>query len=246
MRLLTKDEILSAGRFIMIYGPTGCGKTTSILQSCPMPIKYIQTEKRSLKPAIDAADRKDLDVEVAQYESWFDLMKYVTEPANFEKDATIALDSLGHLMNIDLASEIEDETYETKSDKEKKVKPIISSTKMSLEGFGGLSSQMFRLTAALGRLSTGGKVVIVTALMQENPKWDRELAAGPALKGREYPNNMPGFFDMIGLVEPRIVDNGIVYPPRVRFESDGSFIAKFTGKGKQRSGPLDFAKILKG
>ena len=91
-----------------------------------------------------------------------------------------------------------------------------------------------------------GKVVIVTALLSESPKWDRELAAGPALKGREFPINMPGFFDMIGLVEPRTDDEGnIIYPPRVRFQSpDGSFVAKFTGSGKQTQGPLNITKIL--
>jgi hypothetical protein len=117
---------------------------------------------------------------------------------------------------------------------------------MSLEGYGGLSSHMFRLTAALGRLSQAGKIVIVTALLTENPKWNRELAAAPALKGKEFPANMPGFFDLIGLVEHRKDDNGkLVYPPRVRFQSpDDSFVAKFTGVGNKTQGPLNINKIL--
>lgn len=82
--------------------------------------------------------------------------------------------------------------------------------KLSQEGFGSLSIWMFRLTAALGRLSQQGKVVIVTALLQEAPKWNRELAAASALKGREFPVNMSGFFDLIGLVEPRVDDDGNV------------------------------------
>jgi hypothetical protein len=105
---------------------------------------------------------------------------------------------------------------------------------------------MFRLTVGLGRLSRQGKIVIVTCLLQENPKWDRELAAAPALKGREFPVNMPGFFDLIGLVEPRTDAEGkIIYPPRVRFQSpDDSFVAKFTGVGTKTQGPLDITKIL--
>jgi hypothetical protein len=72
------------------------------------------------------------------------------------------------------------------------------------------------------------------------------LAAAPALKGREYPVNMPGFFDLIGLVEPRVDDEGnVLYPPRVRFQSpDDSFVAKWTGVGSRTQGPLDISKIL--
>jgi hypothetical protein len=92
-----------------------------------------------------------------------------------------------------------------------------------------------------------GKVVIVTALLQENPRWNRELSAAPALKGREFPANMPGFFDLIGLVQTRTDGKGnVVYPPLVRFQSpDGSFLAKFTGKGTRTEGPLDISKIIK-
>ena len=72
-------------------------------------------------------------------------------------------------------------------------------------------------------------LVIVTALLAENPKWNRELAAAPALKGKEFPTNFPGFFDLIGLVQTRVNGEGdIVYPPAVHFKSeDDSFLAKF-------------------
>jgi hypothetical protein len=158
----------------------------------------------------------------------------------------VVVDSYSHLMSVGLSSEIEDQAYEARTDKEKQFKPLVSQTKLSQEGFGTLSSHMFRLTAALGRLSQAGKIVIVTALLQESPKWNRELAAAPALKGREFPVNMPGFFDLIGLVEPRIdADGMVIHPPRVRFQSpDDSFVAKFTGSGSKTQGPLDLTKIL--
>ena len=121
---------------------------------------------------------------------------------------------------------------------------------MSQEGFGGLSSQMSRMFNLLGKLSMEGKVVIVSALLAENPKWDRELSAAPAFKGREFPTNMPAFVDMIGLVQKRFDEHGnIVYPPFVSFEGDGSFICKFTGvkndPNKKAVGPLDFSRILR-
>jgi hypothetical protein len=246
MKILTKKHLSQAGRMIMAYGGTGVGKTTSFLQSSPEPVIYIQTEPRSLKPSLDAAGRPDLDIDVAVYEDWAGLMEFVTTAGNFERYRTVIVDSYSHLMSVGLSSEIEDQAFEARSEKERQVKPLVSQTKMSQEGYGGLASHMFRLTAALGRLSQAGKVVIVTALLSENPKWNRELAAAPALKGREFPVNMPGFFDLIGLVEPRVDGDGkIIYPPRVRFQSpDDSFVAKFTGAGTKTQGPLDINKIL--
>jgi hypothetical protein len=246
MKILTKKEVSQEGLLIHIYGATGVGKTTSVIQSSPQPIMYIQTEPRSLKPSIDAANRPDLDIDVAVYEEWAGLMEFVASPKNFERHKTVVVDSYSHLMSIGLSSEIEDQAWEARDPREKELKPLVSQTKLSQEGYGGLASQMFRLTAALGKLSRMGKIVIVTALLAENPKWNRELAAAPALKGREFPVNMPGFFDLIGLVEQRTdADGNIIYPPRVRFQSpDDSFVAKFTGVGTKTQGPLDITKIL--
>jgi hypothetical protein len=209
-------------------------------------VRYVQTEPRSLKPSLDASKRPDLKISVATYENWAGLMEFVTSTSNFEGYNTVVVDSYSHLMTVGLSSEIEDQAYEARTEKEKSLKPLVSQTKMSLEGYGGLSSHMFRLTAALGRLSQAGKIVIITALLQENPRWNRALAAAPALKGREFPINMPGFFDLIGLVEPRMGDDGtVIYPPRVRFQSpDDSFVAKFTGCGNKTQGPLNIKKIL--
>jgi AAA domain len=246
LKILSKQEVAQDGRFMMVYGPTGVGKTTSLLQTVLDPIMYIQTEPRSLKPSLDAAGRPDLDIDVAVYEDWVGLIEFVAQPDNFKRHRSIVVDSYSHLMSVGLSSEIEDQAFEARDQKEKAVKPLASQTKLSQEGYGALSSLMFRLTAALGKLSQMGKIVIVTALLQESPKWNRELAAAPALKGREFPVNMPGFFDLIGLVEPRTdIEGKIVYPPRVRFQSvDDSFVAKFTGAGTRTQGPLDITKIL--
>ena len=120
------------------------------------------------------------------------------------RELGISMTRLSGKLNVSLSGEIENEAFEAKSAEEKRRKPIVSQTKLSPEGYGGLSSQMFRLMKTIGRLSEVGKIVIVTALLQQNPKWDHELAAAPALKGREFPTSMPGFFDLIGLVESRV------------------------------------------
>lgn len=246
MKKLNKSHLAQSGRFIFLYGDTGAGKTTSAIQSAPDPICYIQTEPRSLKPSLDAANRPDLDIDIYAYENFEDNMQFVTRLENFDRCHSVVVDSYSHLMNVDLSNEITDESFEAKSEREQQTKPLVSKVKMSIEGFGGLSANMFRLTAALGRLSQMGKCVIVTALLSENPRYNRELSAAPALKGREFPANMPGFFDLIGLVQTRTDSEGkVVYPPLVRFQSpDGSFLAKFTGKGNRTAGPLNIQKIL--
>jgi len=250
MKVLTAEQILSKGRFVMVYSDTGVGKTTSLLQSAPLPIDYIQAEKRSLQPQIEAAERDDLVVgktlKVSQYDNFLDLLDYVTHPENFEPGTTIVVDSYTHLMNFDLMTEISTEAFEQRTEKEKKkvIKTLVESTKMSMEGYGGLSAQMTRLTSALQKLSVDGRIVVVTALLEENPRWNRGLSAAPALAGKDFPKKFPGFFDLIGLLEPRVVNNEVVYPPRVRFESDGTFTAKWTGKSKKRSGPFNLQKIL--
>jgi len=63
LKILSKDAVAQAGRVVMLYGGKGVGKTVSILHTSPTPILYIQTEPRSLKPLLDAADRSDLDTE---------------------------------------------------------------------------------------------------------------------------------------------------------------------------------------
>jgi len=235
----------------MLYGETGSGKTTSILQSAPDPILYIATEPRSLQESINAAARSDVDLDVVNYEAWPELIEYVANRKNFDRYSTIVVDSYSHLMTVGLSVEIEDESFDARKEEDKTIKPITLQAKLTLEGYGGLASNMFRLTAALCRLSQfEGKIVIITALLVENPRYNRELAAAPSLKGKEFPANMPGFFDLIGKVETRKDGDGrIIYPPIVRFESpEGDFMAKFTGVRKPGApgwGPLNLVKILK-
>src|SRR5512139_1193373 len=98
---------------ICIYGPTGVGKTVPALQSSPEPVMYIQMEPRSLKPSLDAIGR-EIDLDVAVYQSFPGLMQFVTNLKNFERHQSIIVDSYSHLMSIGLSSEIEDEQFEAR------------------------------------------------------------------------------------------------------------------------------------
>jgi len=247
LKITKKEDVKLTGRMILVYGETGVGKTVSALQSALDPMLYIQTEPRSLKPSLDAANRKDLHVDIAEYTTFEALMEFINNSKNFTKYKTIVLDSLTYLSNIALSSEIEDEAFDALEEKKQLRKPLVNRTKMSMEGYGGLSSNLFRFMNLMCKLSSQeGKIVIMTCLLAERPKWNRDLAAAPALKGREFPDNMPGFFDLIGKLEPHVKDGVLMYPPIIRFHApDGDFTAKYTGCGKT-AGPLDFKKLLNG
>jgi len=146
----------------------------------------------------------------------------------FKPFKTIVIDSLSHLMSIGLSDEILEESYDA-MDKKKVDKELTMRVKMSMEGYGTLAGQMLRFTNAITKLSQDGHVVICLARTEQSPKFNRALQGAPALKGQEYSKHMQGFFDFIGLVEQRVEDGAITYPPSVSFESDGSFMAKWTG-----------------
>lgn len=238
------------GRMIMLYGETGVGKTTSILQSAPDPLLYVQVESRNLKPSVDAARRSGLKYRKAMYATWEDAMDFLNKDENTTQYSTVVMDSFSHLMNVKLTEEVQNESFEALKEQYKAkgntlLKPLAMQAKTSQEGYGTLAAQMFRMTDILGRISQRGKIVIVTCLVQERPKWNRELTAAPALAGRMYPDNMPGFFDLIGYVYPRLNEGGeVIYPPMVSFETDKPWLAKFTGVGSKRVGPLNIEKIL--
>ncbi len=151
MKIINNKDLPQQGKLILIYGNTGAGKSTSISQSAPCPILYFATEPRNPTPSIEASGREHLDMDVARYSTWFDLMEFLQNPKNTERYSTIVIDSITYLMNISLSGEIGDESFDARSLEEKKRRPIVSQAKMSMEGYGGLASQMFRLMKAIGR-----------------------------------------------------------------------------------------------
>jgi hypothetical protein len=249
MKVTTANELHEKrGKLVLIYGEAGVGKTTSCFESLPKPLAYIRTEPRDPGDSIRAAKSSYEGIDIMDADNWMDLLNTLRKFEKFDKYNSVVLDSLSYLMNVSLTTEIEMEAFESREEKEKKLKPIVSSAKMSLEGFGGLSSQMNRLMNLLGKLSAQGKIVVITCLLSENPKWNRDISAGPALKGKEFPNNLPSYCDLIGMVQTRYDDEGRkLFPPLVSFEGVG-FTNKFTGvlpPGAKAIGPLDFRKILR-
>jgi hypothetical protein len=246
MRIYKTEELNDSGDIILAYGATGVGKSVSVIQSAPEPIFYFLTEPRNPLKFLHAANRPGLDIDFGFYSNWNDMFEWFMDDNNTARHESIIIDSLTFLSNIALNFELIDEHYESKTVKEKSDKTLIMRTKLSQEGFGGLSGQLLRFTNMISKLSQNGKTVILLALLEQNPKFNRELVGAPALKGKDFPKALPGFMDFIGLVEPRKNDNTgeTIYPPTIDFRGDAGYLSKWTGYGKPGCGPLNIQKIL--
>jgi hypothetical protein len=236
MKIWKSAELTSEGRakgdLMLIYGEAGVGKSVSALQTSPLPILYIMSEPRDVTKFLIAADRQGAEDQISFtfYTNWDEMMEFVNDYANFKDYQTIIVDSISHLIAINLSTEIEDENFAVMDEKKKSEKGLTFQTKMSQEGYGTLAAQMLRFTNAISKLAMKGKTVVLLARQDQNPKFNRALSAGPTLKGQEYAKHMAGFCDFIGFVEPRMDDdNTNQYPPFVSFEPTGVYMAKWTG-----------------
>lgn len=223
------EEILQRGSFCLWYGKSGVGKSSTLIQTCADPILWIIAERGQIDLTMKAVGRPDVKLKIGYYDGWDDLLELAYNVDIFKGIRSVLFDGLTHVMNIHLADEILDENFEA-MDKKKVDKDLTMRVKMSPESYGVLSKQMSRLMKAFERLTIAGIDVHCTARDDQQPKWDRSLACAPALAGREFPRDMKGFFDFIGMVESNIDVNGkVVYPPLVSCDDDGSYLSKWTG-----------------
>lgn len=258
MRVFTGEEMRQTkGRFILEYGKTGVGKSLTTLLTAPAPIFLLQTENRNLEPTLDCVRqfRPDLIsngwLDIGMYDNFADTLEFLSlKEKDLDKYRTILGDSLTDLMAVKLPIEIQNEVFDAKKEEEKKVKQLITQSKLTLEGYGGLSAQTLRLTNTIARYTRDGKYVIFTARLDENPSWARHYNYAPLLKGREYGKDFEGMFDLIGYVQTltKETEDGstvIDYPPGISFASpNGNFMAKWTGPGDRRDFRLNWSKIL--
>lgn len=226
------QETKSTGALIGLYGETGVGKTVDVLKYVPGKMCYVKAENRNVNISIKTAGRNltKHPVDVIQYDKFTVLKEYLEDMSNFEKYDTVVVDSISQLMNIHLSREIEEETFDSKSDDKKESKSLILSTKKEFEGWGALAGQMYRLITPLGRLSENGKLVICTFLHDSSPSWGRKHLNAPLVDGKKFGDNMGAFFDYIGWLEPRYDSDGSpVYPANVYFHGMPDIYCKWTG-----------------
>ncbi len=239
------------GNHLLIYGKSGVGKTATILQTAEDPIFYLMAEGRSISSTLKVINRPNLRVKVGYYENWDDLLDTMYNPANFKGCKTIFGDSMTHLMNIHLPDEILEENFGARDKKkgEETMKDLTTRVKGTIEMDGVLSKQMSRLMKACQQLCIAGHDVVWSARDQDNPKWNLELTCAPALAGKEFPRDMKGFFDFIGMLESRYDEHGtVIYPPVVSCDDNGAYLSKWTGikpPGGVIRKPFNVQKMLK-
>jgi hypothetical protein len=233
------------GNFMLVYGPPKVGKTCTILQTCADPVVYLTAEKRKIKTTFKAINRPDLQLKIGIYENFLDCVETIFDLKRFEGAKTIVLDSLTHLMAAQLAYEILDQDYASKTEDEKSkiIKELTMSVKLSKESFGSIADNMLRLMNGLQNLTMAGYDVIVTARAEERPKYNKTVGYGPALSGQKFGNIMPGYFDLIAMLESQEHDDEDVPPawdadmkelwayhaPLASFNSTESYLAGWTG-----------------
>ncbi len=223
------DPTQKKGSHLLFYGKSGVGKTATILQTAQDPIFYLMAEGRSIDSTLQVIKRPDLKLKIGYYRDWNDLLDTMFDLDNFKKIRTIFGDSMSHIMNIHLPDEILEENFDAR-DKDKAMKDLTNRVKGTPEMYGAMSKQMSRLMKSCQEICLTGINVIWSARDQDNPRWNLELSCGPALSGKEFPRDVKGFFDFIGMVESQHDDNGnIIYPPVVSCDDAGAYLSKWTG-----------------
>lgn len=231
MRLVNYKSLSTIqGNLLLVYGPSGIGKTVTTIQTAEGPIVYLTAEGRKIETSMLAVARPNVKMVVGLYEDYNDLIDTCLDfemkdgvyqmaegkriHRRFKQAKTVILDSLTHLMIVHLSQEILSENWSDKTveEKAKIEKQLTMQVKLSEEAYGTLAGQMVRLMRALQMLTIAGYDVVCLAREQDRPKWNRELVAGPALMGKEFSKSMDGFFDFICRLSPPNHKDGDVPP----------------------------------
>ena len=256
--------------FTIIYGPTGVGKTGSCLASLPEPQLHISAERRDPEITLMGVEdyhKRKIDVTFASPSDVDEIPIYLNEKLN-ELDAgelpfkSITFDGASYTMEVLMRIKAENETFDAGTFKQKiktggaeqyKFKrPFVDESRLDEATWGAFASKMYRISELMGMFATKGVVAVMVALIDKDVRWDKtgSFEAAPLFGGKKFPANVPGFMDLIGLVQDsgQRDDKGrTMYPPLVSFRSDDkSFVAKWTGPYiNPVDKPLDFGKILK-
>ena len=234
--------------FLLVYGDTNSGKTTSIVRTAPGSILYISAEGDAWK-SVDVCEafKEKIDIEIVQPESHEDLMdslnKMIAEAiAGTFPHKTVVFDSGTFWMNVKLAIRVEDDRNDGRTGVD--AGKLSAQSQSDWTEVNTANSQMSRLTDLLKTLSQYGVMVIMTAQLQENPKWNRELEAGPCFNYKDYNKALKGYFDYIGFTIPNLDEHGTVqYPPKLSFDDQQGYLVKWRGvQPKKLTTPFDLSK----
>jgi len=225
--------------FVLVYGETNSGKTTSIIRTAPQPIYCISAEGDALKAVAVCNDKGEtIDIKTVMPESHEDVMdtlnrmllkiRQCRKDGSVFKYRTVLFDSLTHWMNCKLAIRVEDDRNADRKGLD--VGKLSAMTKTDWTEVSTINSQMARLTDLLKAIANEGVMVIGTAQMQYDPKWNNELEAAPCFDYKGYNKALKGYFDYIGYVMPRLDENGKEqWPPKLSFSGSQGYLVKWRG-----------------
>ncbi len=255
-----EEIVRSKGKFILVYGKTGVGKSTSCIATLPQPILSVFVEDKDPYSSIEALD--SMEVAGKGSPDSYDI-KFIKPTSNTEiidnlnmvlaeiekgtfKYKSVIFDTASMWMNVKMMGDLIDENQKATKGLPKK-RPLVDEVRMTLDMYGALAMRMIRLTKMFQRISQKGIVVVWIAQAMDTPKWDVTLACTPNFSGQQYNRQYEQFFDIIGLVQSRADEQGNeIYPPAISFKSpDNSFTAKWSGRHlKHYTAQFDFKKIL--
>ncbi|MEE9355210.1 MAG: hypothetical protein V3U75_06440 [Methylococcaceae bacterium] len=225
--------------FCLFYGETNGGKTTSIIRTAPQPIYCISAEGDALKSvAVCRNLGETIDITAKMPESHEDVMDTLNRmllkirQCRADGDAfkfrTLLFDSGTYWMNCKLAIRVEDDRNEDRKGTDEG--KLSAMTKTDWTEVNTINSQMARLTDLLKAIANEGVMVIMTAQMQFDPKWNNELEAAPCFNYKDYNKALKGYFDYIGYVMPNLTEEGKVqYPPKLSFSGSQGYLVKWRG-----------------
>lgn len=226
--------------FCLFYGETNGGKTTSIIRTAIQPIYCISAEGDALKSvAVCKALGEDIDITAKMPESHEDVMDTLNRmllkirerraTGKAFKYNTVLFDSGTYWMNCKLAIRVEDDRNEDRKGVDEG--KLSAMTKTDWTEVNTINSQMARLTDLLKAIANEGVMVIMTAQMQYDPKWNNELEAAPCFNYKDYNKVLKGYFDYIGYVMPNIEEETgkVLYPPKLSFSGSQGYLVKWRG-----------------
>jgi hypothetical protein len=225
--------------FCLFYGDTNSGKTTSIIRTAPQPIYCISAEGDALKSvAVCKALGLDIDITAKMPESHEDVMGTLNRMLLKIRERrasglqfkynTLLFDSGTYWMNCKLAIRVEDDRNEDRKGVDEG--KLSAMTKTDWTEVNTINSQMARLTDLMKAIANEGVMVIMTAQMQYDPKWNNELEAAPCFNYKDYNKALKGYFDYIGYVMPNLTEDGkVIYPPKLSFSGSQGYLVKWRG-----------------
>ncbi len=244
-RTLERANVKGLGKHVLIYGENGVGKTTSWIDTLPLPALCIWTEVKAPWSSFEALGFDEAEIEFIQPESYEDFMDILNKiengsaPGGFEyggnKYRSLVVDNMSMWVN--------DTDLIERMDKSSKVKSDVWDMYLSL----GLDT--LAMIKAMARISKKGPFVLNIAQCEANPDWNKKLDHAPHFAGSVTNKSLGQHYDCIGLVVPMSDKEGkATFPPGVSFRSaNGTYQAKWSGKHLNTyNKPLNFKTLFEG